>query len=159
MPQASLRVFCDFDGTIVRQDVGDAFFETFSGREMWDDNALFQAGKISARETFARHFSRISALDDAAMDRFCLGFSVDPGFSRFLDMMDAAHIPVTILSDGLDIYISRILGPLSERVEVFTNHVDLRSSRPSVHSMWSGCGMRPLRFLQAQYHADACRGR
>ena len=38
----------DFDGTIVKEDVGDRFFEHFSGREMWKDNDCYRDGKISA---------------------------------------------------------------------------------------------------------------
>ncbi len=128
-------MYCDFDGTIVHPDVGDAFFEHFSGPGMWEDNALFQQGRISASEMFRRHCHRMTGLTHEAIERFCQNFVVDPTFPPFLDRMEELGIPVTVLSDGLDVYIHRILGDLIRRVHVFTNHFSMDSR--TVASPWS----------------------
>jgi 2-hydroxy-3-keto-5-methylthiopentenyl-1-phosphate phosphatase len=108
-PNPCIRIFCDFDGTVVPEDVGDAFFESFSGPEIHADNALLQEGKLTSRESFNRHTSRIQNINLDRIEEFCSRFDVDPSFHGFLQWAASMDCPVVILSDGLDVYINLIL--------------------------------------------------
>lgn len=122
----TIRLYCDFDGTIVPEDVGNCFFERFSGTEMWEDNALYISGAISARELFLRNAARIGAITAVDVDRFCAGFSVDASFPGFVAWAEHQGCPLMVLSDGLDAYIARILASASLRVPFRSNELLLR---------------------------------
>ena len=107
--QSTLRIYCDFDGTIVADDVGDAFFERFSGPEMWEDSAKFRAGEFGMRALFDRYLARMGALTPARCDAFADGFAPLDDFPAFVAWAHEAGHPLLILSDGLDMYIRRIL--------------------------------------------------
>jgi len=125
-PQPTIRIFVDFDGTIVPQDVGNFFFEQFSGSAMWDDNRLYVAGEISAGELYRRNTARIAAIDESMIDAFCSRFAVDPAFPVFTAWAQAEGYPLMILSDGLDAYIERILRAAGCEAEYRANHLSLR---------------------------------
>jgi 2-hydroxy-3-keto-5-methylthiopentenyl-1-phosphate phosphatase len=124
-PHSIVRLFIDFDGTIVPQDVGNFFFEQFSGVEMWEDNRLYVEGEISARELYHRNTRRIRRIDEEMIDAFCSEFSVDPGFPRFVEWSRREGYPLVILSDGLDAYIERILRAADCIPEFHANHLAL----------------------------------
>jgi 2,3-diketo-5-methylthio-1-phosphopentane phosphatase len=136
-PEHKLRVFCDFDGTIVPVDVGDRFFEEFSGPQMWDDHALYTDGKIDASEMFARSCARIPVLGEKRIEEFCSRFEVDPAFPAFLDWCEEKGFPVAIVSDGLDLYIERILAPYSGRIDIISNQFVMNDRTREVKSPWS----------------------
>ncbi|MBL0176824.1 MAG: HAD-IB family phosphatase [Ignavibacteria bacterium] len=104
-----VRIFCDFDGTIVPQDVGDAFFERFSGPEWLEDTGKFRDGELTSSGLFARLVSRISGLTPDAVVRFSDSFSPDPTFRDFAAWTREREYPLMILSDGLDAYIAAML--------------------------------------------------
>ena len=124
-PATTIRIFIDFDGTIVPQDVGNYFFEQFSGAAMWEDNRLYVEGAISAKELYERNTKRIEHIDETLLDTFCARFSIDAGFQAFLAWADEHQYPVLVLSDGLDAYIERIFGKAGLSVDFRANHLHI----------------------------------
>lgn len=104
-----IRIYCDFDGTIVREDVGDKFFEHFSGPEMWADNKLYCDGEIPSDELYRRNIARIGAISQQDVDAFCAEYSVDPTFVTFTGWAEEQGFPLMIVSDGFDAYIEPLL--------------------------------------------------
>jgi 2-hydroxy-3-keto-5-methylthiopentenyl-1-phosphate phosphatase len=125
-PQPTIRIFVDFDGTIVPQDVGNFFFEQFSGLVMWEDNRSYIDGVISARELYRRNAERIAGIDEAVIDAFCTRFAIDPAFPAFTAWARDEAYPLMILSDGLDAYIERILRAGGCETEFRANQLVLR---------------------------------
>jgi 2,3-diketo-5-methylthio-1-phosphopentane phosphatase len=119
-------LFIDFDGTITREDIGDAFFEHFGGPVCRDYVASYRKGEISAQECFRREAAAMRPFTDEEARSFLRTKELSPGFAEFVAFCRERKIPFHILSDGLDTYISRILedaglGGLS----VFANHLRL----------------------------------
>jgi len=104
-----IRIYCDFDGTVITTDAGNAFFERFSGPSMWEDNTLYRNGSISAQELYRRNAAKISGLTSAKIDSFCRECIVDPSFPPFHRWLLDRGYPCLIVSDGFDVYIERIL--------------------------------------------------
>ncbi|MAT40415.1 MAG: hypothetical protein CL946_12535 [Ectothiorhodospiraceae bacterium] len=105
----NIRIFCDFDGTIATEDIGDKFFVTFAGENMWTDNALYKEGNISGEELYRRNAAKISGITEEQVDRFCADRRIDPTFGEFAAWCEDSGHPLMILSDGFDIYIDRLL--------------------------------------------------
>lgn len=102
------HVFVDFDGTVVPSDATDFLFERFAPPEWRDVEHEWQAGRIGSRECLARQVAMLRALPqelDAAVD----GLPIDPGFRTFLAVCKERSIGVTVISDGFDRVIARVL--------------------------------------------------
>jgi 2-hydroxy-3-keto-5-methylthiopentenyl-1-phosphate phosphatase len=119
--RVNLAVFCDFDGTIARRDVGYHLFHHFSGGQ--NDTLIpdWKAGKISSREILEREARMVQATPDEVL-AFIDQFDIDPSFIPFERLCRSADIPVIVVSEGLDIYIRRILASHGlEQVPVICN--------------------------------------
>lgn len=104
------KVFVDFDGTITREDIGDAVFTKFGHTETVKhiiDNLLND--KISAKECWLRLCESISYIDKRELDDFILQKDIDETFHSLVEYCDKNKIGLFILSDGFDYYIDLIL--------------------------------------------------
>ncbi|MBI4536142.1 MAG: MtnX-like HAD-IB family phosphatase [Ignavibacteriae bacterium] len=134
----ALKVFVDFDGTIARHDVGEAFFREFGGPEC--DNVIeeYRAGLISAKECFRRETEAIGTLNEQAAHAFLRHQPIDEGFRRFVGFCRENNIESHVVSDGLDYYIKEILvanglGDVSFFANRFEFHRDNNGgSRPEI---------------------------
>lgn len=101
-------LFCDFDGTISRRDIGYSLFHHFSGGR--NDALLpdWKAGRMSSREVLTREAEMVSASPNEIMT-YLEQFEIDPGFAGFVTLCRKNRIEPVILSDGLDLYIRFVL--------------------------------------------------
>ena len=102
------EIFCDFDGTITYNDVGDVLFETFANSEYQRALKDWQAGRISSR----RNLERVCAaarVTRTQLEQLCDSQKIDPTFSELVEYCRSRTYPLIVLSDGLDFYIKRIL--------------------------------------------------
>ncbi len=120
----ALSVFVDFDGTVTRQDVGNAFFRRFGGARCEAHIAEYHAGRISAQECFRRELAEVGELNLREAEAFVAEQQIDPRFVDFAVFCAASGIALRIVSDGLDFYIDRILRSNGVRgVPVFSNRL------------------------------------
>lgn len=101
-------ILCDFDGTISRSDVTDHLLETLAlpGWEALEE--AWKRGEIGSAECMARQIEFIDASPaelDAALDQV----EIDPGFPAFLQAAHLIGARVTVVSDGIDYAIRRVL--------------------------------------------------
>ncbi len=123
-PPDLAQVWLDFDGTISRVDVLDELINRYAVNESWRlIEERWQAGLIGSRECLRQEFSlvRISARElEAFVDRI----EVDPGLELLLEYLAQHRVPVTILSDGIERFIKRILARRGiSRLEVYANRI------------------------------------
>ncbi len=101
-------IFCDFDGTVSRRDIGYTLFHHFSGGR--NDALLpdWKSGKMSSREVLTREAEMVDATPAEIME-FLEQFEIDRGFAGFVDLCRKNQIEPVVLSDGLDLYIRFVL--------------------------------------------------
>jgi 2,3-diketo-5-methylthio-1-phosphopentane phosphatase len=102
-------ILCDFDGTISVEDITDSLLERF-GRPGWQ--AIEQAwkrGEIGSRDCMAQQVGLLDA-SDADLDAHLDSMMIDRAFPQFVAATRASGVPLTVLSDGLDYAIRRVLG-------------------------------------------------
>ena len=121
-----VKVFVDFDGTITKTDVGNAFFREFAGREQYDSLLEeYKAERISAQECFRRGVAAIGSLAKEDAAAFVRGQEIDPSFSEFVRFCADRGVELRIVSDGLDFYIHEILSANGiQGVPVFSNALE-----------------------------------
>ncbi len=117
------EVFCDFDGTITLVDATDAVLETFAlptWRE-WEDRWL--RGEITSQECLSRQVELLQA-DRQTLVQFAADLPIDEGFLALHQRCAKLDMPLTIVSDGLDLLVEAVLrrhGLL--HIPVFSNHL------------------------------------
>jgi 2-hydroxy-3-keto-5-methylthiopentenyl-1-phosphate phosphatase len=117
------EVYCDFDGTITSPDATDAVLETFALPAWREWEARWMRGEITSQECLARQIELIQADRDTLIE-FATDLPIDEGILA-LDRRCAEHgVPLTILSDGIDLIVEAILrrhGLL--HLPVYSNHL------------------------------------
>lgn len=117
------RVFCDFDGTITLVDATDAVLETFAQPAWREWEQRWVNGEITSQECLSHQVELIRA-DRETLVRFAADLPIDEGILELDRRCAEQHIPLTIVSDGLDLLVEAVLrrhGLL--HIPVFSNHI------------------------------------
>ncbi len=125
-----IAIFCDFDGTVAQEDVGELLFNTFTPKgESKKIARMWERGEISSRECLEREAALIE-IERGELDRFVIQRRLDPFFKDFHDFAKKRDMEVFITSDGLDYYIETLLlrNGLGE-IEFFANHLVVNDTR------------------------------
>jgi 2-hydroxy-3-keto-5-methylthiopentenyl-1-phosphate phosphatase len=123
----SLHVFCDFDGTISERDVTDALLEAFAAPPWREVEALWRDKIIGSKECMRRQMELLCC-SRQELDTLLDTMAIDPDFPDFLAACRESGIPVTVLSDGIDYAIRRVLRNHNlEGLPVYANRLRLHA--------------------------------
>jgi 2-hydroxy-3-keto-5-methylthiopentenyl-1-phosphate phosphatase len=130
-----LKIFCDFDGTITIYDTWIEMGEYFiRDKESWAAVIReFETLKIGARECFLRECSLIEGFDIEKFNQIIDNQKIDPSFLNFYNFCTVNRISITILSEGMDYYITRILNRYKIDLPFFANKFILHDDNKSFH--------------------------
>jgi 2-hydroxy-3-keto-5-methylthiopentenyl-1-phosphate phosphatase len=141
-----IRVFCDFDGTVCQQDVGELFFRFFAGEKADACVHLLLSGEITMQQWLTELCNTIPSIKHDEFLKYVDQYSVDPHFTEFIRFCADRNVSVTILSDGLDAYVERILSNAGlNQIPFFANRAEfagkkLKVSFPFSDAECSSCG-------------------
>jgi len=141
-----IRVFCDFDGTVCLQDVGEQFFRKFAGKNAEASTRHLLSGEITMQMWLTELCEEIPSMNHDEFLRYVDQFSIDSHFTGFVRFCEERDIPLTVLSDGLDAYVERVLSNAGLRhLPFFANHAEfvgekLKVSFPLTDAECSLCG-------------------
>lgn len=103
-----MQVFCDFDGTISVVDTTDRVLSRLAAPEWEALEADWIAGRIDAAACMRGQVALVEG-SDADLDAVLDEVELDPGFPAFAAWCADHAVPLTIVSDGVDYFIRRIL--------------------------------------------------
>jgi 2-hydroxy-3-keto-5-methylthiopentenyl-1-phosphate phosphatase len=123
-----VRIYCDFDGTVCLQDVGELFFRSYAGVKAEVSVARLLGGEITMQAWLTELCEAIPSISKEEFNRFVDQFNVDPHFHGFVHFCQERDMPITVLSDGLDAYVERVLlkAGLSQ-IPFFANHLEMKT--------------------------------
>ncbi len=101
-------IFCDFDGTVSVKDVTDVLLETYALPQWQEIEDAWRAGRIGSMECMRQQVAMLRC-SRRELDAVADAVAIDPHFPAFAAMCRQAGVPVTIVSDGLDYVIRRVL--------------------------------------------------
>jgi 2,3-diketo-5-methylthio-1-phosphopentane phosphatase len=110
MINRQIKIFLDFDGTISKNDVGEAIFRKFLKEDIVNnivDDLLSE--RISSRECWEMLCNNIVKIEKVEFDNFILSQEIEPTFHHFVEYCSMNNLELFILSDGFDYYINKIL--------------------------------------------------
>jgi 2,3-diketo-5-methylthio-1-phosphopentane phosphatase len=120
---AETVVFCDFDGTITLIDATDAVLEAFALPAWQDWEQRWVNGEITSQECLSRQVELIKA-DRDILVQFAADLPIDEGILTLDRRCAELNIPLTIVSDGLDLLIEAVLRRHDLlHIPVFSNHL------------------------------------
>ena len=123
-------VFCDFDGTVSLRDVGNRLFHHFSDGRSDEPVARWRADEIDSRQCLEQGAALMRPITESELFEFIDGFAIDPSFPSFAAFCRRENLPLYIISDGLDIYITRLLEKNGlVNLPVMANHGELVDGR------------------------------
>ncbi len=166
-------VLTDFDGTVTRTDVAEDILREFAPPEWWAIEEEHRARKIGTRETMIRQFALVHATKDEMLRFVDRHVELDETFPRFAEFCRKRGMPLEIVSEGLDFYLSHLLEKWRIDVPARTNRTsfeagDVRITYPYADPTCNLCGTCKLRRLfdlrvagyQVSYvgdgHSDLC---
>jgi len=125
------KIYIDFDGTITTQDVGAAFLNTFGIPEEierivkdWIDE------KITSPQSWHLMLATIPKFDEEIFNQFLSKMNIDSTFKKFVEYCKSNEIEIRILSDGLDLYIKKILARENlNDIKFYCNKTSINSER------------------------------
>ena len=106
---AAWNIFCDFDGTIAREDVTDSLLEVFAPVQWREIEAEWREGRIGSRECLVRQVALLRCTP-SKLDTLLESVAVDPHFADFVRFCRSRSVRLTVVSDGFDLAIRSILG-------------------------------------------------
>ena len=153
-----MHVICDFDGTITRKDTTDSVLTSLAPPEWEAVETLWLEGRITAAECMRRQIAMIQGADEDLCDVLD-AVELDSAFLDFVIWCESLAIPITIVSDGVDYFIHRILDRHGlGRLPVIANHLAGVVGRRALEQPWSrtGCaaGSGVCKCEAASRHAD-----
>ncbi|HVP68957.1 MAG TPA: MtnX-like HAD-IB family phosphatase [Anaeromyxobacteraceae bacterium] len=125
--RAPWAIVCDFDGTALTEDVGDAVSQHFAGYDTWQlAEDRYRAGEFDFGELLRRIFEPITATHEEIAAFARRRAVLRPGFEAFVDACARAGRPFVVCSAGLDVYIEPVLERLPARLR---GHIRVLSNR------------------------------
>ena len=94
-------IYCDFDGTITKEDSVNKFLEMYAPNWM-ESEEKWIAGKISSRENAIIQVGLLNNVSQKQLDDYINSIEIDDYFLDFVDFVKLRNIKLTILSDGFD---------------------------------------------------------
>ncbi len=163
MKLVKTAVFCDFDGTISRRDVGYNLFHHFSGGKNDELLPAWIEGTLSTRDCLRQEAAMVHASPQTIL-AFLDRFDIDQTFVPFEARCRAAGVPVTVMSEGMDFYIKHILSryglghlPLKCNTGLLEKGT-IRIEFPHINHTCKGCGnCKGERIAEYRQSAPGCR--
>ena len=102
-------ILTDFDGTILCLDTSVVILQKFAGEgwEIFDEQ--LERGEISLEECLQKQFSTVRATKTQMLNELESVVSMRPSFESLVQLATVDHIPLVIVSAGLDFVIERFL--------------------------------------------------
>ncbi|MHB8578372.1 MAG: MtnX-like HAD-IB family phosphatase [Ignavibacteriaceae bacterium] len=103
------KIFVDFDGTISKEDVGEAIFREFGNKEKVNSiiTSLLK-DEISAKDCWLMLCDSVEGIDVVRLKNFIDKLEIDSTFKNLDKYCTENEIELIVLSDGFDLYIKRI---------------------------------------------------
>lgn len=109
MIRGSVRVLCDFDGTITLIDTAEYILDKFAEGDWRGVEHLLESGQMTIDESMKRQFEMITLPRYAIIEELDKVVKARAGFDTLLGSCGAGERRLRITSAGLDFYIHHFL--------------------------------------------------
>ncbi len=129
-----MKIFCDFDGTITFRDawvdIGNFFIKNKEKHSKII--SAYESTQISSKECFIEECALIEDFDAEIMDKIIGEQNIDPYFISFYNFCKNNNIEITIVSEGMEYYIGKILLKYGIDVKYYSNDIIINNNKISL---------------------------
>lgn len=104
-------ILCDFDGTVSVEDTGIAVMNALDLKEAWEIEHIWRRGEMGSMECLARQWGMVN-LPPEELLALLDSFELRQDFAPFVSFVRSRGASLVIVSDGLDLYVDRMLARL-----------------------------------------------
>ena len=115
-------ILCDFDHTITTEDVTDTLLEQFALPEWRLIEKEWEDGRIGSRACMEQQIELLRATKEQ-VNEVADSIRVDAHFKNFAILCEKKHVSLSIVSDGLDYVIKRVMARLGLNLPVIASHL------------------------------------
>jgi 2-hydroxy-3-keto-5-methylthiopentenyl-1-phosphate phosphatase len=125
-----LKIFCDFDGTVTKNDVWVSAFGKFIKDKKKFEIVCeeFTSNVITARECNLRELDLMEDFTFETLDEYLKEEKLDDFFKDFLVYCNENNYEITLLSEGLDYYIDYILKREKLNLKFYSNKLLIKNT-------------------------------
>ncbi len=125
-----LLIQCDFDGTVIEEDISFLILEHFAKDDWHVFNDQYNAGKINVAEFNDKSFGLVKATYEEQMEFIKGKDQLRPGFKELIYFCKEKNIKFVIVSNGFDFYIEYYFNLLGlQDVEYHAGKVRFNNNR------------------------------
>jgi 2,3-diketo-5-methylthio-1-phosphopentane phosphatase len=125
-------IYCDFDGTITKKDSVNGFLERYTGDKWLESERLWIEGKISSRENAIIQVGLLNNVSEKQLDDYINSIEIDDYFLEFVEFVKSKNIKLTILSDGFDLFIQKVLERFNLNIPYYANKLTYKNGKFSI---------------------------
>lgn len=125
-------IYCDFDGTITKEDSVNKFFEMYASENWIESEKLWIEGKISSRENAIIQVGLLKNVSQQQLDDYINSIGMDDYFLDFVDYVNSNNIKLTILSDGFDLFIKKVFERYDLEIPYYANKLIYKNGNFSI---------------------------
>jgi len=103
---------CDFDGTIIRNNLSVLLRETFAQGDWQKIESGYLQGHLTVEQSNKLQFALIKEPEERLQEFVRQHIELRPGFVEFVRYCRKSAIPFVIVSSGLDFYIKPVLAQI-----------------------------------------------
>ncbi len=104
-----VAIICDFDGTIIIEDMGELALKRFAVGDYEHYDQLLIDGKISLKECIETQYGMILSNEEEMLHHLMPHTQMREGFPEFAAKVASLGIEMTVVSAGIEFVIKRVL--------------------------------------------------
>ena len=149
LPMAGAVVLCDFDGTIANIDAAEFALRKFAVGDWERYDRQLEEGKITLKQCLEREFALVRASRLDISSEVLKATTLRPHFGDLVSHCNQRHIPLVIVSAGLDFIVKEIV-----RSNGWEGKLELRMPRSLFTSRGMKLQLPRTRFRSSQSFKD-----
>ena len=125
-------IYCDFDGTITKRDSVNEFLEKYIGDKWLESEKLWIENKITSRENAIIQVGLLEGISQKQLNDYINSIEIDDYFLDFVEFIKSNNIKLTILSDGFDLFIQKVLERYNLDIPYYANKLIYKDGKFSI---------------------------
>ncbi len=122
------QFFCDFDGTITKEDTLNKFLRVYANVEWTDIEDKWLRGEIGSKQCIEQQMQTFPLMEEKNVNDFIDSIEIDETFPDFLNYIKSENIDFYIVSDGFDFFIEKILARYKIKdLKIFSNKLEFKN--------------------------------
>lgn len=126
-------IYCDFDGTITKEDSVNQFLSLFADKKWLEVEDKWLNGEITSRQCMLEQVNLVPELPENAVKNYIDSIEIDDYFVEFYNFLKNHGCELVILSDGFDLFIKETLKRhnLTE-IKYFANKLTVKNNKLNI---------------------------